>query len=243
MPERIERFFISMPTRTSERKKHGDKLLSVYRDHRKKELFWSGEFELPTVGCRVYIARPEIGWARVKGYFTAASYVGVMTIPLSPPVWWLQQQAERRQSPGSPQWMQQGITCNFGDELSGVDPSSPPQALGDVALTLLYCLETFEANCQCGKCDPCTRGARDIKQAIETVEELKHVIAGSGQQQARFLLQRSGAKVEFADLNALIDFVRDLLPPGLMLKDDATPDEIAAFASRNNWTLIQTLTP
>jgi hypothetical protein len=202
MPERIEEFFISTPTLTSERKKHDDKLLMVYRDHQNNALLWSGEFELPTVGCRVYIARPEIGWARVKGYFTSASYVGVMTLPLTPPVWWLQQQAERRQSPGSPQWMEEGLTCNFGDELSRIDPA-PEKALHDVALTLLYCLETFEENCQCGRCDPCTRGAREIKQAIEIVEELKHVIAGSGKQRARFLLQRSGAKVEFADLNAL----------------------------------------
>ena len=47
--------------------------------------------------------------------------------------------------------------------------SSGPQALGsnmktepleDVIFTLQYCLETFEQTCQCGHCDPCTKGER-----------------------------------------------------------------------------------
>lgn len=38
--------------------------------------------------------------------------------------------------------------------------------------SLQYCLETFEATCQCGRCDPCTKGQDDIRGAISALEEL-----------------------------------------------------------------------
>jgi hypothetical protein len=44
-------------------------------------------------------------------------------------------------------------------------------ALQSVILTLHYCLETFEQNCQCGSCDPCVRGQDEIRQAIQTLED------------------------------------------------------------------------
>lgn len=44
-------------------------------------------------------------------------------------------------------------------------------ALRSVILTLQYCLETFEQNCQCGSCDPCVRGRGEIRQAIQTLED------------------------------------------------------------------------
>jgi NADH:ubiquinone oxidoreductase subunit F (NADH-binding) len=37
-----------------------------------------------------------------------------------------------------------------------------------IILTLQYCLETFEQSDSCGKCDPCTRGQRDIKATSGT---------------------------------------------------------------------------
>ena len=43
--------------------------------------------------------------------------------------------------------------------------------LQSVILTLQYCLETFEHTCQCGRCDPCTRGRQDIRQSIRDVED------------------------------------------------------------------------
>ncbi len=43
--------------------------------------------------------------------------------------------------------------------------------LQNVLLTLQYCLETLEQNCQCGRCDPCTRGRSDIRKAIRDVED------------------------------------------------------------------------
>jgi NADH:ubiquinone oxidoreductase subunit F (NADH-binding) len=46
-------------------------------------------------------------------------------------------------------------------------------SLRDVILTLQYCLETFEATCQCGRCDPCTKGQDDIRSAISALEELE----------------------------------------------------------------------
>jgi hypothetical protein len=32
--------------------------------------------------------------------------------------------------------------------------------------SLQYCRETFEATCQCGRCDPCTKGQDDIRGAL-----------------------------------------------------------------------------
>jgi NADH:ubiquinone oxidoreductase subunit F (NADH-binding) len=46
-------------------------------------------------------------------------------------------------------------------------------SLRDVIFTLQYCLETFEATCQCGRCDPCTKGQDDIRSAISALEELE----------------------------------------------------------------------
>jgi hypothetical protein len=46
-------------------------------------------------------------------------------------------------------------------------------SLRDVILTLQYCLETFEATCQCGRCDPCTKGQDDIRDAISALEGLE----------------------------------------------------------------------
>ena len=46
-------------------------------------------------------------------------------------------------------------------------------SLREVILTLQYCLETFEATYQCGRCDPCTKGQDDIRSAISALEELE----------------------------------------------------------------------
>jgi hypothetical protein len=47
------------------------------------------------------------------------------------------------------------------------------EPLEDVVFTLQYCLETFEQTCQCGHCDPCTKGKRDITRSIRTIEDLQ----------------------------------------------------------------------
>lgn len=46
------------------------------------------------------------------------------------------------------------------------------QELQGVIFTLQYCLETFEQACQCGRCDPCTKGQQDIQSSIRIVEAL-----------------------------------------------------------------------
>jgi hypothetical protein len=45
------------------------------------------------------------------------------------------------------------------------------QRLQSVIFTLQYCLETLEQACQCGRCDPCTRGQEDITRAIRIIED------------------------------------------------------------------------
>lgn len=42
----------------------------------------------------------------------------------------------------------------------------------DLQMTLQYCLETFEQSCQCGECDPCTRGQEDIRRGIAKLDEI-----------------------------------------------------------------------
>jgi len=51
--------------------------------------------------------------------------------------------------------------------------------LQSVILTLQYCLETLEQTCQCGRCDPCTRGQDDIKEAIRTIEDLLQPVSSA----------------------------------------------------------------
>ena len=48
------------------------------------------------------------------------------------------------------------------------------QSLQSVVFTLQYCLETLEQACQCGRCDPCTRGQEDIRRAIRMMEDFTH---------------------------------------------------------------------
>jgi hypothetical protein len=171
MPALVERFFIPPPIPTSETKKDAnDQLLPVYLDEKGRPLLWSGGFPLPAIDSRVFVKMNNIGWALVKGYYASAGYVGVMTLPLSPPAWLFEQCLEDH-DPDRPEWAKKGIGCEFGSELSLVD-SAKNNDLQDVVLTLQYCLETFEATCQCGGCDPCTQGKRDIRRAISKVEDL-----------------------------------------------------------------------
>jgi hypothetical protein len=115
-------------------------------------------------------------------------------------------------------------------------------SLRDVILTLQYCLETFEATCQCGRCDPCTKGRDDIRSAISALEELEWRAAPANVQcehRPAYVLTRDSARAEFADRGALVRFVRDCLAPSSTLGHNATLSEIAALAARNEWTLIE----
>lgn len=52
---------------------------------------WSAEFEVPAIGADVLIRMNGIGRAKVVSYATQDSYLGVMTVPYSPPDWWVRQ--------------------------------------------------------------------------------------------------------------------------------------------------------
>jgi len=239
MPECTDRFFIPPPSPTSEtRTGEDDNLLPVYLEENGGLLLWSGDFPLPAIDSRVFVNVNNIGWALVKGYYASAGYLGVMTLPINPPMWLCEQWLEDKDSE-RPEWAKQGIGCEFGSELSLVEPAKS-NGLQEVVLTLQYCLETFEATCQCEKCDPCRRGRRDIRRAISIVEEFCWPIdTPAGIQSPRFVLQRAGVKAEFDGLRTVIDFVRDFLPPSIVLHDSATRAEVAAMAARKHWTLVE----
>ncbi|PIF73742.1 hypothetical protein CLU95_0841 [Variovorax sp. 54] len=52
---------------------------------------WSAEFEVPLIGEDVLIRINGIGRAKVVGYASQGGYLGVMTMPYSPPDWWVRQ--------------------------------------------------------------------------------------------------------------------------------------------------------
>ncbi|MET3916874.1 hypothetical protein ABID97_003656 [Variovorax sp. OAS795] len=55
------------------------------------QLKWSAEFEVPAIGADILISINSIGRAKVVGYATQDGYLGVMTVPYSPPAWWVRQ--------------------------------------------------------------------------------------------------------------------------------------------------------
>lgn len=124
----MERFFILTPTPTDKTKKDNNgNEFPVYLDASGMPMMWSGDFPIPAIGTRVYIRLNSIGWGVVKGYFESCGYVGVMTLPENPPKW-LRDQQRRNNNAGSPQWMREGIGCEFGSELS---LNAPEKVTGD----------------------------------------------------------------------------------------------------------------
>jgi len=129
-----ERFFILTPTPTGHRgKDHGGNEHTIYLDASGKEMFWSADFAIPSIGQRIFITMNSIGWAVVKGYFVSETdtdnYVGVMTLATRPPKW-LRDQHKRDLKHGffgsgspMPQWMKDGIGCEFGTEIALKRPS------------------------------------------------------------------------------------------------------------------------
>ena len=55
------------------------------------QLKWSAEFEVPAIGADILIRTNSIGRAKVVGYAAQGGYLGVMTVPYSPPAWWVRQ--------------------------------------------------------------------------------------------------------------------------------------------------------
>lgn len=75
---------------------------------------WSGDFDVPAIGEDVIIRVNGIGSAKVVGYATQNGYLGVMTVPHSPPDWWVRQNG----SPSS-----DNAALAFGAEISWVKAS------------------------------------------------------------------------------------------------------------------------
>ena len=115
-----ERFLIPKPRPTNEIETVESATFSIYLNESGERLKWSGEFPLPEVGSRVYVAMNRIGWAIVKGYFESEGYVGVMTLPTEPPEWLRAQREEEKRDPKYAelaQWAKEGIGCEFGAEI------------------------------------------------------------------------------------------------------------------------------
>lgn len=76
-------------------------------------LKWSADFEAPSIGEDVIIRINGIGRAKVVGYASQNGYLGVMTVPYSPPDWWI-----RQNGPPSPD----NAALAFGAEISSIVP-------------------------------------------------------------------------------------------------------------------------
>lgn len=108
-----QKFFIPKPKATRE-KIGADGRVYVTREGIR--LGWSNPLPLPMIGDHIDITMNSIGRARVEGYFMEGGYVGVMTKALYPPKWLVQQ---RKEVPAdAPQWIRDGIGCEFGREIS-----------------------------------------------------------------------------------------------------------------------------
>ncbi len=54
-------------------------------------LKWSASFDPPAIGTDVILSINAIGRAKVVGYAELDGYLGLMTVPYSPPAWWIEQ--------------------------------------------------------------------------------------------------------------------------------------------------------
>jgi hypothetical protein len=80
----------------------------------KDQIKWSAEFEVPAIGEDIVIRLNRVGRAKVVGYATHGGYLGVMSLPYSPPEWWVRQ--------NSPACADQPALA-FGAEISPVCPA------------------------------------------------------------------------------------------------------------------------
>lgn len=84
------------------------------RDPFPQDMFrWSAAFDVPPIGEDVILRINGIGRAKVVGYATQDGYLGVMTVPYSPPDWWVRQNGP----PNS-----DNAALAFGAEISRLHP-------------------------------------------------------------------------------------------------------------------------
>lgn len=116
------KFFIPKPDVTDQQSAKPDSF-ALYQSGAEM-LKWSAPFPLPNVGDRVYILLNSIRWATVKGYFSEAGFLGCMTLAENPPEWLRKQRKrEEKSDRDQPQWVRDGIGCEFGAELSLTEPA------------------------------------------------------------------------------------------------------------------------
>ena len=123
-----EIFFIPKPAAAGATQVKFDsqtKSLPAYQDHIGRKLIWAdhnGSTPLPEIGETVMITMNGIGPAVVKGYFASGEtegqmFLGVMTLALHPPKWLKQQNRDDAKDASKPEWIRQGIGCEFACEI------------------------------------------------------------------------------------------------------------------------------
>ncbi len=68
----------------------------------------------------------NIGPADVVGYLKEDGYVGVMTKAINPPKWLVEQRERDKSRVGYdayPEWLKNGVGCEFGAEIALLEPS------------------------------------------------------------------------------------------------------------------------
>lgn len=126
MSEYTEKFFISQPVASAViTYKSLDGNMRTVQGYTSdgETLKWSACFPLPAIGSRVYVTMNGIGWSVVKGYWSAAGWLGVMTLPENPPAYLRKQQREMNRTgmycgKPAPGWMLAGIGCETGAEIN-----------------------------------------------------------------------------------------------------------------------------
>ena len=131
-----EHFFIDRPKATGQVSADG---FATYTSDEFEDLKWSARFPLPQIGQRIYITMNSIGWATVKGFFESAGFVGVMALAENPPKW-LKEQRKRDKSTNQPQWIKDGIGCEFGAEIELQKPSSCKCGIGEEAPRITHAM-------------------------------------------------------------------------------------------------------
>ena len=85
-------------------------------------LAWSGRgMPLPNIGATVNVTVNNLGLATVMGYFSEGGYLGIMTRLHNPPEWLKKQRTANQHRKDAPQWVKDGIGCQFGTEISPIN--------------------------------------------------------------------------------------------------------------------------